>query len=234
MRPRELWWCGGGGGRDSRWGGGRSWDIPAREFPEPPCQVPHCTRVGKPRAREWKGLACVTLGAGSSGRPRAQAPLPPLLTSAQRGRLVARTRDTRVGRARQAGPLTEDFCLSRLTPRPSCPIPPAGALEIRQALPIHAGRYTCTAQNAAGAARKHVVLTVQGRVPRAFSSDSRGPGGWGAGAGRARGAWGWGGAGGPRFRVPRPASDLTPPWDSGRKPAPPCVHAEVSGTSCSP
>ncbi|XP_035878268.1 hemicentin-2 [Phyllostomus discolor] len=40
-------------------------------------------------------------------------------------------------------------------------VSPSGALEIRQALPIHAGRYTCTAQNAAGVARKHVVLTVQ-------------------------------------------------------------------------
>ncbi|KAM5331532.1 hemicentin-2 [Glossophaga mutica] len=40
-------------------------------------------------------------------------------------------------------------------------VSPSGALEIRQALPIHAGRYTCTARNAAGVARKHVVLTVQ-------------------------------------------------------------------------
>ncbi|XP_007942419.2 hemicentin-2 [Orycteropus afer afer] len=38
---------------------------------------------------------------------------------------------------------------------------PTGALEIRQALPIHAGRYTCTAHNSAGVAHKHVVLTVQ-------------------------------------------------------------------------
>ncbi|XP_073909095.1 hemicentin-2 isoform X2 [Castor canadensis] len=38
---------------------------------------------------------------------------------------------------------------------------PSGALEIGQALPIHAGRYTCTARNLAGIARKHVVLTVQ-------------------------------------------------------------------------
>ncbi|XP_068771088.1 hemicentin-2 [Struthio camelus] len=37
---------------------------------------------------------------------------------------------------------------------------PSGALEIRQALPAHAGRYTCTARNAAGAARKHLLLTV--------------------------------------------------------------------------
>lgn len=45
------------------------------------------------------------------------------------------------------------------------PPPPPGALEIGQALPVHTGRYTCTAQNSAGVARKHVVLTVQGRVP---------------------------------------------------------------------
>ncbi|ELV11784.1 Hemicentin-2 [Tupaia chinensis] len=38
---------------------------------------------------------------------------------------------------------------------------PSGALEITQALPIHAGRYTCTAHNAAGVAHKHVALTVQ-------------------------------------------------------------------------
>ncbi|XP_047380794.1 hemicentin-2 [Sciurus carolinensis] len=37
---------------------------------------------------------------------------------------------------------------------------PSGALEIGQALPIHAGRYTCTARSSAGVARKHVVLTV--------------------------------------------------------------------------
>ncbi|VTJ68807.1 Hypothetical predicted protein [Marmota monax] len=37
---------------------------------------------------------------------------------------------------------------------------PSGALEIGQALPIHAGRYTCTARNSAGVARKHVVLAV--------------------------------------------------------------------------
>ncbi|XP_058997342.1 hemicentin-2 [Mustela lutreola] len=38
---------------------------------------------------------------------------------------------------------------------------PSGALEIGQALPIHTGRYTCTARNSAGVAHKHVVLTVQ-------------------------------------------------------------------------
>ncbi|KAM5259263.1 hemicentin-2 isoform 1-T1 [Hipposideros larvatus] len=40
-------------------------------------------------------------------------------------------------------------------------VSPSGALEIGQALPIHAGRYTCTARNSAGMAHKHVVLTVQ-------------------------------------------------------------------------
>ncbi|XP_049752935.1 hemicentin-2 isoform X2 [Elephas maximus indicus] len=40
-------------------------------------------------------------------------------------------------------------------------VSPVGALEIRQALPIHAGRYTCTARNSAGVAHKHVVLNVQ-------------------------------------------------------------------------
>ncbi|EHA98366.1 Hemicentin-1, partial [Heterocephalus glaber] len=40
-------------------------------------------------------------------------------------------------------------------------ISPSGALEIGQVLPVHAGRYTCTARNAAGVARKHMVLTVQ-------------------------------------------------------------------------
>uniref|UniRef100_A0A8C0MW62 Hemicentin 2 n=1 Tax=Canis lupus familiaris TaxID=9615 RepID=A0A8C0MW62_CANLF len=38
---------------------------------------------------------------------------------------------------------------------------PSGALEIGQALPIHTGRYTCTARNSAGVAHKHVALTVQ-------------------------------------------------------------------------
>ncbi|XP_071310090.1 hemicentin-2 isoform X1 [Agelaius tricolor] len=37
---------------------------------------------------------------------------------------------------------------------------PRGALEIRQALPAHSGRYTCTARSAAGTARKHLWLTV--------------------------------------------------------------------------
>lgn len=37
-----------------------------------------------------------------------------------------------------------------------------GALEIRQALPAHTGRYTCTARSAAGTARKHLWLTVHG------------------------------------------------------------------------
>uniref|UniRef100_A0A452F193 Hemicentin 2 n=1 Tax=Capra hircus TaxID=9925 RepID=A0A452F193_CAPHI len=40
-------------------------------------------------------------------------------------------------------------------------VSPSGALEIGQALPIHSGRYTCTARNAAGMTHKHVVLTVQ-------------------------------------------------------------------------
>ncbi|XP_067398294.1 hemicentin-2 [Emydura macquarii macquarii] len=38
---------------------------------------------------------------------------------------------------------------------------PTGALEISRALPMHAGRYTCTARNAAGVAHKHLLLTVQ-------------------------------------------------------------------------
>nr|XP_032653549.1 hemicentin-2 isoform X2 [Chelonoidis abingdonii] len=38
---------------------------------------------------------------------------------------------------------------------------PTGALEISRALPIHAGRYTCTARNAAGVAHKHLLLTVE-------------------------------------------------------------------------
>ncbi|XP_065551612.1 hemicentin-2 [Lathamus discolor] len=37
---------------------------------------------------------------------------------------------------------------------------PTGALEIRQALPAHAGHYTCTARSAAGTARKHLRLMV--------------------------------------------------------------------------
>ncbi|XP_068513036.1 hemicentin-2 isoform X2 [Anas acuta] len=37
---------------------------------------------------------------------------------------------------------------------------PTGALEIRQALPVHAGRYTCTARSTAGTARKHLRLVV--------------------------------------------------------------------------
>ncbi|XP_056668537.1 hemicentin-2 isoform X2 [Monodelphis domestica] len=40
-------------------------------------------------------------------------------------------------------------------------VSPTGALEIEQALPIHTGRYTCTARNAAGVAHKHVILMVQ-------------------------------------------------------------------------
>lgn len=60
-------------------------------------------------------------------------------------------------------------------------IPPAGALEIGQALPIHAGRYTCTARNPAGVAHKHVFLTVRGRVarPSAQTAVALGAGGWG-------------------------------------------------------
>ncbi|KAM9176553.1 hemicentin-2 [Mergus octosetaceus] len=37
---------------------------------------------------------------------------------------------------------------------------PTGALEIRQALPVHTGHYTCTARSAAGTARKHLRLVV--------------------------------------------------------------------------
>ena len=49
---------------------------------------------------------------------------------------------------------------------PLCALfPPTGALEIGQALPIHASRYTCTARSSAGVAHKHVVLTVQGKHP---------------------------------------------------------------------
>ncbi|XP_039085354.1 hemicentin-2 [Hyaena hyaena] len=40
-------------------------------------------------------------------------------------------------------------------------VTPSGALEIGQALPIHAGRYTCTARNPVGVAHKHVVLAVR-------------------------------------------------------------------------
>ncbi|XP_023961842.2 hemicentin-2 isoform X1 [Chrysemys picta bellii] len=40
-------------------------------------------------------------------------------------------------------------------------VSPTGALEISRALPIHTGRYTCTARNAAGVAHKHLLLTVQ-------------------------------------------------------------------------
>ncbi|KAM6170210.1 hemicentin-2 [Rhynchocyon petersi] len=40
-------------------------------------------------------------------------------------------------------------------------VSPSGNLDIGQALPIHAGRYTCTARNSAGVAHKHMVLTVQ-------------------------------------------------------------------------
>ncbi|EHH23744.1 hypothetical protein EGK_07280 [Macaca mulatta] len=40
-------------------------------------------------------------------------------------------------------------------------VSPSGALEIGQALRIHAGRYTCSARNSAGVAHKHVFLTVQ-------------------------------------------------------------------------
>ncbi|XP_068166004.1 hemicentin-1 [Antennarius striatus] len=38
---------------------------------------------------------------------------------------------------------------------------PTGVLEITAAVPSHAGRYTCSARNAAGVAHKHVSLTVQ-------------------------------------------------------------------------
>ncbi|XP_077377558.1 hemicentin-1 [Festucalex cinctus] len=38
---------------------------------------------------------------------------------------------------------------------------PTGVLEIISVLPSHAGRYTCSARNAAGVAHKHISLTVQ-------------------------------------------------------------------------
>ncbi|XP_072563615.1 hemicentin-1 [Paramormyrops kingsleyae] len=38
---------------------------------------------------------------------------------------------------------------------------PTGALEILAAVPSHTGRYTCSARNTAGAAHKHISLTVQ-------------------------------------------------------------------------
>lgn len=177
-----------------------------------------------------RDLPTVTLGAGSSGRPRAQVPL--LLTNAQGGRRGGSDQRHQVGACEAGWLITEDFCPQSPNPR-SCLILPAGALEIRQALPIHAGRYTCTAQNAAGVAHKHMVLTVQGRVLRAVSSDSHGPGGRGAGTDRARGVWGWGGMGGRRVPMSRPASDLTPSWASGRKSAHLCLCAKVSRTSCS-
>uniref|UniRef100_A0A2K6UV43 Hemicentin-2 n=1 Tax=Saimiri boliviensis boliviensis TaxID=39432 RepID=A0A2K6UV43_SAIBB len=56
-------------------------------------------------------------------------------------------------------------------------VSPSGALEIGQALPIHAGRYTCSARSSAGVAHKHVVLTVQGKGPWPRPQSSLGAGG---------------------------------------------------------
>ncbi|OWK10861.1 hypothetical protein Celaphus_00005137, partial [Cervus elaphus hippelaphus] len=97
---------------------------------------------------------------------------------------------------------------------PLCaPFPPTGALEIGQALPIHTGRYTCTARNAAGMAHKHVVLTVRGERPRAgqlwpWRQGSR----W-----RARG-----------FSGRKDSACLCPPFRGFRKPLFP-LEASVSG-----
>lgn len=79
------------------------------------------------------------------------------------------------------------------------PVAPTGALEIGQALPVHAGLYTCTARNTAGVAHKHMVLTVQGKGPAR-------PGGRGAvGLGRER----------PGCSAPAPRGG---PWE--RRPGP--------------
>lgn len=60
---------------------------------------------------------------------------------------------------------------------PLCALfPSTGALEIRQALPIHASRYTCTARSSAGVAHKHMVLTVQGKRPRGQTAMALGAG----------------------------------------------------------
>lgn len=39
----------------------------------------------------------------------------------------------------------------------------AGPIEITSAELSHAGRYSCTAKNAAGSTNRHVHLTVQGK-----------------------------------------------------------------------
>lgn len=44
-----------------------------------------------------------------------------------------------------------------------CAILSSGPVEITSAELSHAGRYSCTAKNAAGSTQRHIQLTVQGK-----------------------------------------------------------------------
>lgn len=130
---------------------------------------------------------------------------------------MASNRDTWVGGDVRALPaVTRDVRPESPRPSPRAPLPPTGALEIGQALPVHAGRYTCTARNSAGVAHKHVVLAVQGKGPPAGGELEAGGQG----------------CRGPGFQAPRPASLLCLPdgilWEKNLSP-PLSSSAKISG-----
>lgn len=145
--------------------------------------------TGETEAIEWEGLAHSYALGGEQGRPRTQVP-PHCL---QTGRRQAEGPGPEMpGCGRVRAQLAPSLGTSvPWSPHPSsCPAPPTGALEIGQVLPIHAGRYICTARNSAGVAHKHVALAVQGRAPRPPGQTAQTRG---AGSGcRARSRRGWG------------------------------------------
>lgn len=60
-----------------------------------------------------------------------------------------------------------NLCLSLHFASFVCDYVCTGPVEITSAELSHAGRYSCTAKNAAGSTHRHVQLTVQGKnIPR--------------------------------------------------------------------
>lgn len=166
---------------------------------------------------------CCRQGAEAGLEPR----FPVLLTDGQGGRLSGLGQRHLVGGVEDR--LAPALRTSVSGPLPaSCPLPPPGALEIGQALPIHTGRYTCTAQNSAGVAHKHVALTVQGRVPRSFSSHGVALG-RGAGKELAVGGAGAGGEG-PAARCPELPRTSLPHGTLGESPPTCAFRASFQNT----